>query len=226
LRGQPSKIDRVAQCFRSLGAFPGCDAARVVRMYIRFVVGSDDEDHRQLTGVITKARLLRDDGGLEQHQITSLEEAYVWLNEHLPRPPFSTSGWGREAVSWFKDDAKLPIKNVGDCLTSGGARGCCSRFEIENAGKNPLRRRLSSRGQRMEASIDKWPLKSVVGQTAKNSPRAYVFRLAPELGHCSTRSALHTQKKDRLRCHKRPKSREETPKEGSDSGMGLGVATA
>jgi hypothetical protein len=30
----------------------------------------------------------------------------------------------------------------------------------------------------------------------------------------------------RLRCHKRPKSREETPKEGSDSGMGLGVATA
>jgi hypothetical protein len=64
------------------------------------------------------------------------------------------------------------------------------------------------------------------GQTAKNSPQAYVFRLAPELGYCSTRSALHTKKKGRLRCHKRPKSREETPKEGSDSGMGLGVATA
>ena len=29
-------------------------------------------------------------------------------------------------------------------------------------------------------------------------------------------------KKGRLRCHKRPKSREETPKEGSDSGVGLG----
>ena len=26
------------------------------------------------------------------------------------------------------------------------------------------------------------------------------------------------KKKGRLRCHKRPKSREETPKEGSDSG--------
>jgi hypothetical protein len=26
----------------------------------------------------------------------------------------------------------------------------------------------------------------------------------------------------RLRCHKRPKSREETPKEGSDSGLGWG----
>jgi hypothetical protein len=34
------------------------------------------------------------------------------------------------------------------------------------------------------------------------------------------------KKKGRLRCHKRPKSREETPKEGSDSEVGLGVATA
>ena len=33
------------------------------------------------------------------------------------------------------------------------------------------------------------------------------------------------KKKGRLRCHKRPKSREETPKAGSDSGLG-GVATA
>jgi hypothetical protein len=33
------------------------------------------------------------------------------------------------------------------------------------------------------------------------------------------------KKKGRLRCHKRPKSREETPKEGNDSGLG-GVATA
>jgi hypothetical protein len=37
---------------------------------------------------------------------------------------------------------------------------------------------------------------------------------------------LKHKKKGRLRCHKRPKSREETPKEGSDSGVGLGVATA
>jgi hypothetical protein len=30
------------------------------------------------------------------------------------------------------------------------------------------------------------------------------------------------KRKGRLRCHKRPKSREETPKEGSDSGGGVG----
>jgi hypothetical protein len=39
----------------------------------------------------------------------------------------------------------------------------------------------------------------------------------------SPRWTWYTKKKGRLRCHKRPKSREETPKEGSDSGMGLGV---
>jgi hypothetical protein len=37
---------------------------------------------------------------------------------------------------------------------------------------------------------------------------------------------LDHKKNGRLRCHKRPKSREETPKEGSDSGVGLVVATA
>ena len=33
---------------------------------------------------------------------------------------------------------------------------------------------------------------------------------------------LEHKKKGRLCCHKRPKSREETPKEGSDSGPGVG----
>jgi hypothetical protein len=37
---------------------------------------------------------------------------------------------------------------------------------------------------------------------------------------------MNTKKEGRLRCHKRPKSREETPKEGGDSRVGLGVATA
>jgi hypothetical protein len=33
---------------------------------------------------------------------------------------------------------------------------------------------------------------------------------------------ISARKKGRLRCHKRPKPREETPKEGSDSGWGSG----
>jgi len=34
--------------------------------------------------------------------------------------------------------------------------------------------------------------------------------------------SLEHKKKGRLRCHRRPKSREETPKEGSDSGVWVG----
>ena len=33
-------------------------------MFIRFVVGADDENHRLLTGLVTEARLLRDKGEL------------------------------------------------------------------------------------------------------------------------------------------------------------------
>ena len=40
-----------------------------------------------------------------------------------------------------------------------------------------------------------------IGQTAKNSPRAYVFRLASELGHCSARSHLCIRKR-LMRCNK------------------------
>jgi hypothetical protein len=105
-------------------------------MYIRFVVGSDGEDHRRLTGIITEARLLRDDGKLEQHQVIWLEETYEWLNEQLPCPPFSTSGWGREAVSWFRDDAKLPIRKMWEIVTLLREHGIAVRvLESRNPGK-------------------------------------------------------------------------------------------
>ena len=91
-------------------------------MFIRFVVGVDDEHHRSLTGVITEARLLRDRDKLLEHELKWLEEIYEWLNAHLPCPPFSKSDWSRDAVSWFKDDAggwqtawpafSLPVEGV------------------------------------------------------------------------------------------------------------------
>jgi hypothetical protein len=86
-------------------------------MFIRFVVGSDDEQHRLLTGVITEARLLRDRNALQDHEVDWLEETYAWLNAHLPCPPFSSNGWPRDAVTWFKDDAGVPIKKVWEIVT-------------------------------------------------------------------------------------------------------------
>lgn len=81
-------------------------------MFVRFVVGEESEDHRQLTGVVTEARLLRDNGMLEPYQEKWLEDAYEWLNEHLPCPPFSTSNWPENVVAWFKDDAGEPISKI------------------------------------------------------------------------------------------------------------------
>ena len=49
-------------------------------MFIRFVVGADDEDHRLLTGVITEARFLLDKDELEEDQVGWLEETFSWLN--------------------------------------------------------------------------------------------------------------------------------------------------
>ena len=60
-------------------------------MFIRFVVGGDDEDHRVLSGIVTEARILRDTSALESYENERLEETYEWLNRQLPCPPFSTA---------------------------------------------------------------------------------------------------------------------------------------
>jgi hypothetical protein len=64
--------------------------------------------------------------------------------------------------------------------------------------------------------------------TLKMKPAAAttsVIRLRPFIKNNIMR--FHRRKKEgRLRCRKQPKSREETPNEGSDSGAGVGVATA
>ena len=77
--------------------------------FIRFVVGGDGENHRELTGLITEARLLRDRGYLAPYEVESLEDAFIWFNANLPCPPYSSSGWSRDAVSWFKDTAEASI---------------------------------------------------------------------------------------------------------------------
>lgn len=105
-------------------------------MFIRFVVGADADDHKWLTGVITHARLLRDAGQLDEHEAEWLEETYEWLNEHLPRPPFSSSGWSRDAVSWFKDGAGKSIERVWGIVSLLRKHGLAVRLlKSHNPGK-------------------------------------------------------------------------------------------
>lgn len=84
-------------------------------MYIRLVVGTDS-DHRSLTGIITEASLLKDRGELETYEISLLEELFDWLNDHLPCPPFETSNWPKDIVSWFKPDAGEPIAKLWEIV--------------------------------------------------------------------------------------------------------------
>ncbi len=81
-------------------------------MYIRFVVGTDDEDHRWLTGVVTEARFLIDRGEWQSYEIQRLEEIFAWFNENVSCPPFSTDARLREGACWFKPNASEAIAKV------------------------------------------------------------------------------------------------------------------
>ena len=85
-------------------------------MFIRFVVGADDENHRSLTGVITEARLLRDESQLYPYEEEWLEEIYDWFNANLPTPPFSTGKYPRDAVAWFKTESGTFISRMWDLV--------------------------------------------------------------------------------------------------------------
>lgn len=74
--------------------------------YVRFVVGTNREEPREQTGVVTSLRLLRDKGELPDYEVEHAEELFSWLNTHLPCPPFSEKRWSSDAISWFKGSAQ------------------------------------------------------------------------------------------------------------------------
>lgn len=85
-------------------------------VFVRFVVGSDGDHHRSLTGIVTEARFLRDEGRLSDSESSRLEESYEWFNDHVPVPPFSAGRWPRDVVSWFKGDAVEPIARMWELV--------------------------------------------------------------------------------------------------------------
>lgn len=85
-------------------------------MFVRFVVGSDGQHHKELTGIFTEARFLRERGELTAEEDARLEDLYEWFEEHVPVPPFSTGRFPRDAVAWFKDDAGEPVTKMWDIV--------------------------------------------------------------------------------------------------------------
>lgn len=71
-------------------------------MYIRFVIGLDNDDPRKMHGPFTEVEKLRKEGALaayEEEQVTRIFEKF---NEELPCPPWSSNNWPVDAISWFK----------------------------------------------------------------------------------------------------------------------------
>lgn len=85
-------------------------------MFIRFVVGADDENHRSLSGIFTEANLLKEDGNLSPYEEEWLEEVFGWFNSHLPCPPFAAGRFSRDAVAWFKADSSEFIARMWDIV--------------------------------------------------------------------------------------------------------------
>jgi hypothetical protein len=89
-------------------------------MFVRFVVGADTENAAWLTGVLTAARLLRDQGELYSYESERLEEIFDWFNEHLPCPPFGqklrSGEWTPDTVAWFRSEAKEPVGRMWDIV--------------------------------------------------------------------------------------------------------------
>jgi hypothetical protein len=88
-------------------------------MYLRFVVGTDAEDHRLLTGAFTESRLLRDRGLLYDYEARWLEENFDWFNANVPVPPYAKGEWPSDCAAWFKnnDSASEAIKRMWEFVS-------------------------------------------------------------------------------------------------------------
>jgi hypothetical protein len=85
-------------------------------MYIRFVVGGDNQNPRELHGPFTEAEHLHKKGVLYDYEEREVKEIFEWFNNKLPRPPWSSSDWSCDAISWFKDTAQSFVSRMYDIV--------------------------------------------------------------------------------------------------------------
>ena len=86
------------------------------RTYVRFVVGTNREEPKYQTGVVTSLRVLKESGQLPDYEVEHVEEIFSWLNTHLPCPPFDGKNWSPDAISWFKASAQGMISKFRELI--------------------------------------------------------------------------------------------------------------
>ncbi|WP_395746460.1 hypothetical protein [Prosthecobacter sp.] len=84
--------------------------------YTRFIVCAARDRLQETSGVITELRLLKEAGNLTRDEYQRTEALFEWFNEHLPCPPFSSSNWPRDAISWFKPAAQEHVEKMEEII--------------------------------------------------------------------------------------------------------------
>jgi len=84
--------------------------------YIRFVVGSDNDDHRKLTGIITESQILISNTRLEEYEVKCIEEIFDWFNCNLKVPTYSQNKKLINSAAYFKETATKHINKMWDLV--------------------------------------------------------------------------------------------------------------
>ncbi len=85
-------------------------------MYIRFAIGADDENPRDMHGPLTEAAHLKNNGLLAPYEEELVGSIFEKFNDELPCPPWEDNNWPSDAVSWFKVSAQIFIALMYDLI--------------------------------------------------------------------------------------------------------------
>jgi hypothetical protein len=85
------------------------------RPFLRFVVGAENDDIDELSGLF-QFDGVDDDSSLAEWERTAIEEAYAWFNAHLKVPPFGEISRYHRRTCWFRSDAGEHIRRMWELV--------------------------------------------------------------------------------------------------------------
>ncbi len=81
------------------------------KVYLRFVYGVNSSSPTVQHGIVTELGKLVKKSDIPAYEKDEINDWLEWLNDALPHPPFQTSDWSVDAISWFKGSAKSFIQS-------------------------------------------------------------------------------------------------------------------
>ena len=85
-------------------------------MYIRFAIGADDENPRDMHDPLTEAAHLKSNDLLAPYEEELVDSIFEKFNDELPCPPWGNKNWPSDAISWFKVSAQNFIALMYDLI--------------------------------------------------------------------------------------------------------------